>query len=489
MQKQMIRGLAAILMVGIYGCRGNPPVPDTLPVTRTPNVPPPTVTMTLLPTQSPTLTLSPGPTATFRPSLTPEQTGTHSPLLATAVAIGECIRSFDTFAYQSVWYPVEDTYLPLLPWQVEIVIPMDRFEGEYTYSYGGEVLLVRSIDGHKEVWMTVSLSGDNTQSSLIIIYHTDTQELESIPVSIGDTGLFTSDYVTTPNLFVTNDGAVWAKTFWEPEATEPYIQETVPVLSKFNESTRQFELVDDVMEIPLVMRPDDSKYSMYPDDANQTRFVLDQLGIFWIFIQDDGLYRYDPVTGSTAKQADFPDAYVGLTALAPDGSIYFTKVDDSTTRRDEGFRLPVERWLYQFIPQTSIFIEIETPDEEWPTFSGMLIDHSNRLWLGSTGYRDTDRTWHLINPHAREFFAVVDRGMWSEGWIFPTLMLETSDGRLWFQKYIDSSGHHDGAAWYDPATGEGCLFTNDYVSNIVEDDDHRLWVITQNTLYSISLSP
>ncbi|RMG89127.1 MAG: hypothetical protein D6712_02330, partial [Chloroflexi bacterium] len=121
--------------------------------------------------------------------------------------------------------------------------------------------------------------------------------------------------------------------------------------------------------------------------------------------------------------------------------------------------------------------------DDWPIFRGIAIDTQGTLWLGATGYRTADEQWHLLHPNPGLFLEHAGELLWSP----PHLMLASSDNRLWYIKAFDSTPAWEGTAWYDPETGEGCMFTN-LPGYIVEDDHQRLWMIVNNTLYQYDLN-
>jgi hypothetical protein len=66
-------------------------------------------------------------------------------------------------------------------------------------------------------------------------------------------------------------------------------------------------------------------------------------------------------------------------------------------------------------------------------------------------------------------------------------IIESSDGTLWFEKFMDTSGAFgQGTGWFDPETGEGCRFTIEATS-IVEDSNQTLWIVADEILYSYAL--
>ena len=45
----------------------------------------------------------------------------------------------------------------------------------------------------------------------------------------------------------------------------------------------------------------------------------------------------------------------------------------------------------------------------------------------------------------------------------------------------------EGTAWYDPETGEGCMFTNIH-GTIIEDDEQVLWMLLDEKLYKVDIN-
>ena len=66
-------------------------------------------------------------------------------------------------------------------------------------------------------------------------------------------------------------------------------------------------------------------------------------------------------------------------------------------------------------------------------------------------------------------------------------MFESSDGRLWFSKYLDAPHLGEGTGWLNPQINAGCLITT-RPTTLVEDDDQQLWIAVEGVLYSSDLS-
>jgi len=379
--------------------------------------------------------------------------------------------SFNEFAYslsEKDETSVLDGVAPLPPWQIEAALPSQHLDGYFIQKIDVEV--ARLIDEHKEIWLKVYLFAskpENVNQITFLVYTTETKEWKNISSNIGDTGIFIK------NLFIASDGSVWGQTTWNLPFQNSEI-ERIPVLGKFNEHTQQFEFVPGVFEIAI------EQVEGYRD---RPEIVLDGQDIFWIFVQNDGLYRYDPINEDVEKQVHLPDFSVDQVALSPDGSIYFENYSDQIYSQESFFRLSDET-LFQFKPETKEILSLKVPDEPWPVFSGLLVDRTGKLWMGAIGYRDDEDTWNLIHPNTEEYFKYAGDPYRAP----PHLLLESSNGILWYERFLDSDLKAEGTAWFDPKSGDGCLFTN-FAAEVVEDQEGNLWMTANNKLYKLDLDP
>lgn len=448
------------------------------------STPEPTLTPSTTPTPALTYILSPTPTLipTIGPSATRTPTATAYPALATAIAKGECIQSFQSFAYDGPGMRGSEQKLPLLPWQLVAAIPSHQLEG-YNELFMPNVVISRMTESGLEIWVRGVIYAEGIiapSKTLFAIYKPDSQRWDWVSGDVGTTGLAAEE------IFVDSEGTVWGRTTWKSGQEYPDFDH-YPVLSRFNETTRHFEPAEGVLELPLIREKviDGATYYL----LDETRIVLGNDNGFWIVAQNDGLYHYDPDTQITVKRLDLTDQSFVSPALSPDESIYFAQAVDrtnATTTRDY-FALR-DGMVGQFIPETGEILSVDTPDEGWPSSSGLLVDRTGRLWLGSVGYRAPDGQWHLVHPYPKVWFDVIESGSYSYVWAMPHPMLESSDGRIWFQKFMDTGGWGEGTAWYDPATNEGCLFTNQ-PANIIEDAHQQLWMVAAGNLYKYQLNP
>lgn len=405
-------------------------------------------------TEIPTTTSTP-----FVPPWTAMPTATYSSMLKTAIAEEECVGSFYSFAY----------FLPIYegPERIsEIILPRDPWKLEPTGSQFelDSVDAVRDINGQVEIWFREKPKlgvSDIDSPRNIYIYRPESMEWKVVPREIGDTG------VRVNQLFVTSDGAVWGRNVWTTWDESLKI-DRVPVLSKYNETEAHFEFDQSTIEI--------GELEHTQSFGNWPVVVFDPVGVFWIFIQRDGLYRYDPIAKEITKKIETPAFIVEEAVLAPEGILYF---------RLQLLSVVLEKSeLLQYDLVSGNVTVIENPDEPWPGFANLLVDQNGNLWLGANGWRQPDGSWHQLFPETMPF---LERGRTplSYNWSYPNLILESSNGILWFTK--DTKMGYDATAWYNPQTGNGCWFTTEY-TNIVEDSHQTLWMVADGKLYRYDLN-
>jgi hypothetical protein len=388
-------------------------------------------------------------------------TSEHSLLARQDVSTANCVDSFQSFAYQApLRSGEEETVYPTTPWQIVSSLPPHNLEGYETWTNPlVNVSTTREVASGDEIWTLGKVIPQNLElpnKTHISVYNTASGTWESISADVGDTHTFVS------SLFVTPDGEVWGLTDWDGDFP-PELQQ-VPVLSRFNETTRQFEFAPGVLEIPVTFRN---------TPFDNVRIIMDDTGVFWIFNVNNSIYRYDPALQTTELQTRTTEDSIADVALAPDGSIYFGTF--STSFRVNGSQ------LYQFIPAAREILPVALPDEQWPMYYGLLFDPQGRLWLGAVGYRDINGEWQLIHSSPELYFEHESTFVWQS----PTLRLASSDGRLWFTRYQDTGTWIDGSAWYDPETNEGCMFTH-VRGIVVEDSEQQLWLLANGNLYRSS---
>ena len=310
---------------------------------------------------------------------------------------------------------------------------------------------------------------------MFIIYSPELQSWKVISGNIEGTDFYVND------LFVTIDGNIWGSTAGNYYKGNPILEDRVPVLSKYNEHTEEFEFSSGAFEVNIV-KPDDTKLAWAPYFSHIDVVLDTKEDVFWIFVKDDGIYRYDPVMQITHKWVEIDLEMFFDPVSSPDGSIF---VDDFSPEKNiEPYFHIYDGALLQFFPDTKEIVPLDIPDEPWPWFSGWLVSSADELWLGAIGFQDEGKSWQLLHPDTENYFKNIANPTWAT----PYLMMESSNGLLWYQKNLDMGINHEGTAWYDPQTERGCMVTN-IATNLVEDTNQALWLVADGKLYKYQLEP
>jgi hypothetical protein len=306
---------------------------------------------------------------------------------------------------------------------------------------------VRTKGNYKEIWIKrwsqpIGNNASKPASSRVLIYRTDTKGWQVLPDQIQGAA------ARIVNLYLSKDGSLWASILISGKV----------MLGSYNDNKGQFELLNGSENLP--------------NGAS----VLDNKGTFWIMSHNDGIYSFDPVRNKLEKNIDIPDLNVyelgiyGKTAIfAPDGSLYFLNVQDDGD---------IE--LIRYNP-TSSKLERDIPYYQYldQAAASLYVDHLGNVWLEDRGWMSPDGTWYKIVRSPIFIVEGVPDIPLKYVWVRPSILLESSDNRLWFRS-------DNGMAWLDPQKGEWCWFTT-YQSNIVEDSDHNLWMIADGKLYKLAL--
>ena len=355
-----------------------------------------------------------------------------------------CLSSFSEFAYMPNGLTGEKIP-PSAPWQPVATLPkVDPLSYGYPLQ---KVLFARDLETGIEIWIETPLG--------IFIYMPQNQQWLQIS-QINDNSPKISNIINV-------QGGIWKVSLLKDESNNTYLQ-----FSLFNDLNFQF--------IPQ------GENVLLSNEHNQTinRYILMTFNDnIYVIISYMGIYRYN--TSSKSLRLLSPiDFNVMNASITSDGNLYLLRSPLDITTLDL-FSIQQDMLLY-FDTIAQEFSVVEFPNTSWPIIDSILIDSMNRLWLGATGYRDAQGAWHLLHPTPEFFFNHV-----GELYTMPAhLMLASSDGRLWYVKSLDAP-EIEGTAWYDPETGEGCMFTN-LPGYIVEDSQQRLWMIVNNTLYQYDLS-
>jgi hypothetical protein len=362
----------------------------------------------------------------------------------------ECSSSFEEFAYEGQREDAPRTP-PLPPWQAVADYPLE--------------LVFNALPP----MITPGIVADGAQEIIIqhaeeaYVYQPARERWLTLALDVGHPN------IGVWHTFVTGRGDLWAINSWlgDPSRAD---ERTYPLFSRFEASTRTFRLIEEGPQVS-------ARQLHYHDFIRNAFVIVDEQDMFWVFLFGDGIYRYDPSTNVMEKRAEYPDRQIVQVDRAPDGSIYFV------VRREQNAEIPPaesasEIFLYRFVPDTAEIIPINPPPQTWVGLYGMLVDQAGRLWLGATGFLTPDGTWQMLHPDPERLYDVVVHQLGNA----PSLHYKTSDGRLWFRLWADSSYSVHGTAWYHPDSGQGCMFTN-LVANIAEDQHGNIWAAAEGMLY------
>ena len=385
---------------------------------------------------NPQSTISPSPevipidTSALPPSEMPPLTtlnGCIPPIVISGYQQGEGIST-----------PIPTSDILPAGWDEVSQIP-EKFKDGITY-----IGLIRPRSGYEEFWIGVHNPSEFTNiNDIFLVYRTDTQEWRESPPVPGF------------NFFLDKDQNVWVV---------GYSQNNVkPRLYRLDDNSGQFiSVMDGTNEL----------------DAGQivSNIKIDSNGLFWFIFRNaddttasnESLYEFNPLT------LDIKHYLSGMSMVN----------DLEIDLKDNLYILQGTGTLVYYQRATNETLQTNLPRDSQLGIGGNLyIDHQNRLWV-------SDRLWFELS---KDFFArpyIMIRSpifidyignLSHYEWIRPSVILETIDGRLW---YTSARGN----AWFKPDTGEWCLFTT-HGSRIVEDSDHNLWMLIENTLYKLNLTP
>lgn len=385
-------------------------------------------------------TVSASPTPYFLSTHTPAQTlskSTTYPATATAFSKNGCIQPMVVGGYRTGGDAPPPAPTPeVLPagWEMVSTLP-EKFIGKY----GSYIDLLRPRADHDEIWISVRNNPHDDVDNNYYYYRFDTREWEPAPTPPGF------------DLFLDGDNNVWASVVSKGK--------NEPVLYRLDENANEF--------IPVV----DKSNELSNGYIQSLKIGSD--GLFWLIFESDTdssrlLYSFDPVT-LVAKRYISGRWYKSFEVDA-NGDIY----------------IETENTLIYYQPASSKEEQVNLPlDDSIGDPRGLYLDHDDRLWL-------SDRLWLELSNGFSPFPYIIIRSpifinyldfRQEYLWVRPSVLLESIDGRLW---YVSNSGQ--GNAWFQPETGEWCLFTT-YEGNIVEDSDHDLWMMIEDTLYRLRLKP
>jgi len=365
------------------------------------------------------------------------------PLKSTADDNGdnECIPPLYDIAFPIVTPSTPDSATPRqIPpqgnWQIQdaLPFPQDEFESIYMRPKQNELLFTGKFDK-------------------IFIYSIDNKQWKSYPID---------DWIGG-NFFIASDSTIWQPVISLPNSANS--GKSYPLLRRFNDATGDFEFVED-----------GSGYLQ----ARQVRVISniaeDQSGLLWFFVEADKntLVSFNVKTSRSQQHYYFkiakghPSLTIGL-----DGSVWFQDFFNNQ--------------LVQYIPSSQ-----ETRTYEYPEVGKSLsnfdragyiyMDRSGRLWLANYGWLEFSNNnspkWHRIIESP---VFVTDQSLFNSQYFMesPSSTYQSSNGWYWFTG-------RNGIVRLDLQKGPWCLMTTGK-SEVVEDNEHNLWIAVFGHLYKYPL--
>lgn len=394
----------------------------------------------------------------FTPTPTSQTPQTSEPVI-----IEECLGTFEDFSYNPKYYRQAysaDNIIPTqYPWKTKLVFPTEHFQ---IYFFSG----LQEVDGQTIIWLQRLKFTYPPYIEIefeYILYFPDTGEVKHIPSeNLGSTS-------RVRHIFFAEDGTVWGKNELKYSKDGKLID--IPMLSKFNWEGLRFEFDESGLN--------GSSFPKEMEEVGAHRMFLDNNNIFWFFVEDDGIYSYEPATREITRHVDISPGFLSHVLFTPENGIFFIiEIFEHS-----------EQPIFRYSPQTR---ELEVYGETvsgigYDRSSGLLMDSLEQLWLGSYGWLDKNGVWHLIhrdldpelNPDLE------DPGLFIHSSITTTIFYESTNGYIWFLKHWEST---EGMAWLDPKTGESCWFTN--VNGFIQEGPGQImWLLLDDKLISYDLNP
>jgi streptogramin lyase len=276
--------------------------------------------------------------------------------------------------------------------------------------------------------------------------------------------------LTVPDrLFVASDGTVWGAGIQVTDNID--YKQPRPLFSRFNDATDQFEFV-----------PDNSEFLQIPQIRLVSNIVEDQSGLLWFFIEGESkqiLYSFDVKTQQAQQHYSMGTGGHNALGIGPDGSVWF--MDVFTNQLIQYEPLSQETRIYQGTPGPADTLD---PGELAFDLAGanyIYFDRSGRLWLANFGWLDFSNNNSPVWNRVIESPVFISEGRHPAieyGYSYQSSMYQSSNGWYWFKGA--------GIVRLDLEQGSWCLMTTDS-SDVVEDNDHNLWIAVFGHLYKYPL--
>ena len=270
------------------------------------------------------------------------------------------------------------------------------------------------------------------------------------------------------NLFVSSDGTVWEVGTLFLDTTRS--GKSYPFLSRFNEASDRFEDVEDV-----------SGFLQSPQVRLISNVAEDQSGLLWFFVAGDKntLVSFDARTRQSQQHYYFRIAGGNTNlVIGPDGSVWFR--DYANEEIVQYITSTQETRTYKAYPEETVSVKMSP---EFDKAGYIFMDRSRRLWIANYAWLD------FSNSNSPEWHRVIES---------PVFVTESGLPDSEFSMSYQVSTYQSSNDWYwftggsgivrlDLEKGTWCLMTTG-TSNVVEDNDHNLWIAVFGHLYKYPLT-
>lgn len=376
-------------------------------------------------------------------------TGCNNNMVLSQSEPDKCIPPLESFVYSAYPDPEEEREQIPPNWKIEREI-------------NNTLLMSRKIDREVELWFVDAPKPNQS----FWVYKPDSKQEWRVSGEIENSGIFVNE------IYADSNGAVWGLTNYE-FIEENEDNQKVPLLSKLNEDTLTFEFIDETKTIPYTVHGDDPSNSWY-----WASMIIDHDNMIWFLVPNDDIYVYNPFKNTLEKKISIEELIPYKLSLAPNGDIYFTEatilMEKAVTTSSSDIR------VFRVDVQNQQFEQIPVRLDPWPPYGRVFVDHKGEIWLDALGYiNEEGRLYQLEKPSiflVPAFFSGMDYR-----WSTPEILMESSDGRLWFRSL-------NGIAWLDLDEQQWCWLTTSSF-NVIEDADHNLWMSAYGKLYRKQIKP
>ena len=377
--------------------------------------------------------------------------------------VAECIDPIADFMYyvrdkESKIPGVNYVYLPQKPWS-EISLSQIPVIKEDEYIVKQDIAGFRVYNGKEEIWIK-NIIANSSNSNIIryIVYFPKTEQWQEVSGMVGK-----NIDLAASLLFIAEDGSIWAQNKWLNGQKNTFLADTLPILSKYNEKTNTFDFINN--------REGVLGSTLFNYVQNDTIILLDKSEYIWMFIRNDGVYKYDITKKEIKKISDLDNSTITSATLTKNNEIYFILMSYASSQWPSWniFKIDLEKEKVRTLDLTN---SVLTNSFQNP--SNVYSDNNDRLWIGGLGWLESDRiTW--IRLHPSPTFITNASESTQTYWQNPQIILQSSDGKHWFNS-------DNGITSLDLQNKKWCWVTT-YRSNLIEDNEQNLWMIADGKLY------